>query len=174
MIDRVDGLIILSDCIKEKNWILELINQDKPVVIAGSGLSDSKVNCVYADNIYGGYIAAKHLIEFGHNPIAHITGDLEYQVSLERMKGYPKALIEAPMKLHPELIIEGNHSGKSGYQAMQNLLTQERRCTAVFVATDEMAFGALQAIQEAGLSVPGDISVIGYDDLEFSRYRFRL
>jgi LacI family transcriptional regulator len=168
--DRVDGLIIFGDSVEEKSWIPELMNQKIPVVILNSCLPVTKANCIWVDNKYGGYIATQHLIELGHTRIAHITGDLEYQVSLDRMEGYMKALIDAAIPVQPELIVDGNCPGGSGYQTMKILLEHEQRCTAVFVANDEMAFQALQAIYETGLSVPGDISVIAYDDLEFSRY----
>lgn len=170
LLDRVDGLIIYSNYIKERSWLLELMDSDIPMVILESNFSDVKANCIYADNEYGGYIATKYLIELGHTQIAHIAGDLENQGSLERLEGYKNALLEANMPLRSELIEIGSYNGDDTYLAMKHLLEYRPYCTAVFVAHDEMGFRALRAIQEAGLSLPGDISVITYDDLEFSRY----
>ena len=83
-------------------------------------------------------------------------------------EGYKKALQEAGLPFDKELVIEGNFVWQDGYAAMKKLLRARPRCTAVFTANDTMAFGALQAITESGLSVPKDIAVIGFDDLEFS------
>ena len=166
--ERVDGLIIFSSYIKERNQILKLISQDIPIVVVESYLSDPRANCIWVENVYGGYIATKHLIEQGHTRIAHIAGDLEYQVSFDRLEGYKKALSEANITVQPELITTGNYTCEDGYEAMKSLLEYQPRCTGVFIANDAMAYGALQAINEAGLSVPNDIAVVGYDDIDFS------
>lgn len=166
--ERVDGLIIFSSYIKERNQILKLISQDIPIVVVESYLSDPRANCIWVENVYGGYIATKHLLEQGHTRIAHIAGDLEYQVSFDRLEGYKKALTEANITIHPELITTGNYTCEDGYEAMKDLLEYRPHCTGVFIANDAMAYGALQAINEAGLSVPKDISVVGYDDIDFS------
>lgn len=173
-LNRVDGLIIFSSQIKERNRICKLINREIPLVLVESCLSDAKANCIWVNNVHGGYIATKHLIELGHTRIAHITGNLKYQVLLDRLEGYKEALFKSNLLLWPELIITGNYSSEDGYWAMKQLLANEwaraRHFTAVFVANDQIAFGVLQGIYEAGLSVPGDISVVGYDDIEFSKY----
>ena len=84
------------------------------------------------------------------------------------MEGYKKALSEAKISIQPELITAADYSCEEGYQAMKNLLEYRPHCTAVFLANDNMAFGALQAINEAGLKVLNDIAVVGYDDIEFA------
>ena len=92
--ERVDGLIIFSSYIKERNQLLKLLAQDVPLVLVECNLSDSRANCIWVDNIHGGYIATKHLVDLGHTRIAHIAGDLEYQVSSTAWKDirkpYPK------------------------------------------------------------------------------------
>lgn len=167
--DRVDGLIIFSSYIK-KSRIPEIMDRDIPMVFVESNLTGDKTNCIYVDNKLGGYIATKHLVELKHTRIAHIAGDLSDQVSMDRMKGYQNALQEAGLPFQTELIRVGNFDSDGGYRAMKSLLESGPLCTAVFIASDEMSFGALHAIHEAGLQVPGEISVIGYDDVEFSRY----
>jgi LacI family transcriptional regulator len=166
--ERVDGLIVFSSYIKERNQILKLIAQDIPIVVVECYLSDPRANCIWVENVYGGYIATKHLLEIGHTRVAHIAGDLEYQVSFDRLEGYKKALTESNISIQPELITTGNYTCEDGYEAMKSLLEYRPRCTGVFIANDAMAYGALQAINEAGLSVPQDISVVGYDDIDFS------
>jgi LacI family transcriptional regulator len=167
---RVDGLIVFGNLIKQENLFSKIIDWDIPMVIVEANVSDGKANCIHADNEWGGYIATKHLIELGHTRIAHIAGNLEDQVSIDRLKGYDNALSEAGLSKKPELITVGDFNSNGGYQAMKKLLANRPFFTAVYVAGDEMAFGALQAIDKAGLSVPGDISLIAHDDAEFSRY----
>lgn len=170
LLDRVDGLIIFNNYIKETNRILKLTCRDIPMVIVDAYVSDARINCVYTDNEYGGYIATKHLIDLKHTRIAHIAGDLENRGFLARLEGYKNALLEANLPLTPELIKIGSFNGDDCYLAMKELLEYRPSCTAVFVANDQMSFRALRAIREADLSVPKDISVIAYDDVEYSRY----
>jgi len=170
LLNRVDGLIIFSNHIKDRNRIRKLIGLEIPLVLVESSLPDVKANCIWVDNVHGGYIATKHLIQLGHTRIAHLTGNLKYQVLFDRLEGYQKALSESDIPLRPDLIISGNYSSADGYRAMKYVLAHRLYFTAVFAASDQIAFGVLQAFQEAGLSVPGNISIIGYGDIEFSRY----
>lgn len=185
LLDRVGGLIIFSSHSKEKQRIRQLIDREIPLVLVESYLSEPKANCIRLDNAEGGYIATKHLLALGHTRIVHITGDLNYQVFLDRMEGYQKALRESNIPPRPELIITGSYSGEDGYRAMKSLLEYRsdfeaaftadspadfnEAFTAVFAANDKIAQGVLQAIHEANLSVPDDLSVVGYGDGEFSK-----
>lgn len=168
--ERVDGLIIFNSTVKDRSLLLKLVSQEVPFVLVESYLSDSRANCVWVENVQGGYMATKHLIENGYTRIAYISGDFEFQISLDRFEGYKKALQEANISFKPEFLTTGNYTSEDGYKAMKCLLEYTPRCNAVFAASDEMAFGALKAIHEAGLRVPQDIAVIGYDDIEFCEY----
>jgi LacI family transcriptional regulator len=165
---RVDGLIIVGSSRAERDYISSLTAKGTPFVVIERHFSDLNMNCIWVDNVVGGYIATKHLIECGHRRIAHITGDLSFEVAADRVKGYRKALDEAGIPYSPKLVLPGSFVWQDGYAAMKQLLSDTPRCTAVFAGNDSMAYGALQAIAEAGLSVPQDISVVGFDDLEFS------
>lgn len=167
--ERVDGLVIVGSNIQEKNFSMTLIEQEIPFVLVERNFSDPRVNCIWVDNIEGAYLATKYLIEKGRRKIAHIAGNLYFQVTLDRIEGYKKALREAKIDYSEELIVSGNYVWQSGYETMKDILRHHPQCDSVFIASDTMAYGALQAIAEAGLSVPDDIAVIGFDDLEFSR-----
>jgi LacI family transcriptional regulator len=169
LLDQINGLIIISSHTKEKLRIRQLIDREIPLVLVESYLSDTRANCIRVDNVEGGYIATRHLLGLGHTRIVHITGDLNYQVLFDRMEGYRKALCESKLPPRPDLIITRNYSEEDGYLAMKRLLAYKSDFTAVFTANDKIALGVLQAIDEAGLSVPDDISVVGYDDSEFSK-----
>lgn len=166
--ERVEGMVIVGSSRKEKDYIQSLTDQGTPFVVIERHYSDPRMNCIWVDNVVGGYVATKHLIECGHTRVAHITGDLDFEVAAERFAGYKKALDESGIAFSPELVVSGAFVWQDGYSGMKTLLSRTPRCTAVFVGNDTMAYGALQAIAEAGLSVPQDISVIGFDDLEFS------
>ncbi|MGB4476255.1 MAG: LacI family DNA-binding transcriptional regulator, partial [Bacillota bacterium] len=165
---RVEGLIVVGSSLKERDYIYSLIDKGTPFVVIERHYSDPRMNCIWVDNVVGGYVATKHLIQCGHTRVAHISGDLDVEVAAERLKGYKKALDEAGIPFSPDLVVSGAFVWQDGYHGMKALLSRTPRCTAVFAGNDSMAYGALQAIAEAGLSVPQDISVIGFDDLEFS------
>jgi LacI family transcriptional regulator, galactose operon repressor len=106
----------------------------------------------------------------GHRRIATIAGPLEMAVAMDRRDGYKRALLEAGLTVTPELIVAGNFTQESGYQAMSRLLGLAQRPTAIFTASDSMAIGALRAIREAGLTVPGDIALVSFDDLPVASF----
>ncbi|NLW47103.1 MAG: LacI family transcriptional regulator [Firmicutes bacterium] len=166
--ERVEGLVIVGSNIQEKKFSITLFEQEIPFVLVERNFSDSRVNCITVDNIKGAYLATKYLTEKGHRNIAHIAGNLCNQVTLDRIEGYKKALHEANINYSDELVLSGNYVCEGGYEIMKKILKNQPQCTAVFASSDSMAFGALQAITEAGRSVPDDIAVIGFDNLEFS------
>jgi LacI family transcriptional regulator len=124
---------------------------------------------VTLDNVKAGYIAARHLIDLGHRHIAHISGPVRLRVARERSAGFERALAE--YGIDSAARDEGNWTCDSGYVAMQRILKLPSHPTALFAANDRMAIGAMQAISEAGLAVPGHISVIGLDDIEVAAYQ---
>lgn len=159
-----DGIIMLSSDVDDP--ILPLLIQDHtPLVMIGSHPYFQKLSWVDVDNREGARLAVAHLIGLGHRRIGTITGPLQMTAGLDRRDGYKLALVEAGIAVSPDLIIEGDFSQEGGYQAMLRLLALPQRPTAVFVASDAMAIGALRAAREAGLSVPDDIALVGFDDL---------
>ncbi len=126
---------------------------------------------VYSDNITGGTLAVNHLHELGHRLIAHIAGDTSTDAGRARIEGYQQAMEQLDLPIPGGYLVNGGFfSGEEGKRAMNELLALPERPTAVFVAGDEMAIGAIEAIHEAGLRIPEDISVVGYDDIYMSQY----
>jgi len=164
--ERVDGLVIMGSNIQEGSFVHVLMEQKIPFVLLERESVDERVNCIWVDNVKGGYLATKHLIDKGHRKIAHIAGSLSFQVALDRIKGYKMALEEAGIEFREEWIVSGEFVTPGGYSAMKSLLSSG--CTAVFAANDSMAYGALKALAEAGVRVPQDLAMVGFDDLEFS------
>jgi len=124
---------------------------------------------ILIDNFDGAVNAIEHLLSLGHKKIAYISGIPFYSSSAERRRGYEQALVNHGIKPSEDLIAEGNWTFESGHEAMRKLLEGERP-TAVFAANDVMALGAIKAIVDVGLSVPEDLSVVGFDDVEQAGY----
>lgn len=158
----VDGIIATGSQIDEP-LIPKLIKNQVPFVMVGRPSDTLQVSFVDADNAVGAYTATRHLIQSGYQRIATITGPLNTMVGLDRRQGYLDALNDRGRSIEGDLMIEGDFTEFGGYAAMRRLLPQGP--DAVFVASDTMAFGALRALREVGLSVPGDVAVVGFDDL---------
>jgi len=145
--------------------LTRLYKQGFPVVIIDDQRGQT-TPWVGADNVTGAYIAVRHLIKLGHRRIAHIAGPDEYLVSHERYNGYRQALLEAGFIPDPDLVQKGDFMPPTGRSCASKLfeLQADKRPTAIFAATDQMAYGVLAAAEEYGLSVPGDIALVGFDD----------
>jgi len=133
---------------------------------------------VAADNLKGGYEATRHLIDLGHKRIGFIGVSLTRSVGLRRFRGYQEALTEHSLPVDEELIVGGNGSDQMpgysteemGFAGMNKLLRLKKRPTAIFARNDFTAIGALNAIKQAGLRIPGDIAVVGYDDIPLASH----
>jgi len=117
--------------------------------------------------MYGAYEVTKHLISLGHKKIAHISGPKSWYETDRRINGFMKAVSEN--NLNDSLMWEGDWSASSGYEAGKKIV-KNKKITAIFAGNDAMALGALKAINEAGLNVPHDISLAGFDDLPESQF----
>lgn len=167
---RVDGLLISGPIIRDTE-LLKLHREHVPLVIQGSP-DNQQLYAVDIDNAASARTVVEHLINLGHRHIAHITnGPLSYTASRDRLSGYQAALEAAHIPIEPAYInINHSFTDEGGYRAMQALLAQSPRPTAVFAGSDVVALGAMRAIHEAGLSIPADISLAGFDDIPFARY----
>ncbi len=125
-------------------------------------------NCITAklDHVTGGYLATRHLLELGHKRIACVTGPNNLEDSNRRLEGYKKALQEAGIAFDENIITEGNYSMESGIAAVDHLMGKS--FTAIFAFNDMMAYGVYKGLKSHNLSVPADISVMGYDDIFLS------
>ncbi len=146
----------------------KLCRENDNVVIINASAIGLNASSVSSDDREGGYLATKYLIEQGHKKIAHIRGPKLVSNALEREEGYRKALTESGIAINEKLIYGNNTFSKDqGYHGMKAFLElpQEKRPTAVFGASDIMAWGAYEAIKERGLHTPKDIALVGYGDL---------
>jgi DNA-binding LacI/PurR family transcriptional regulator len=164
----VDG-IILSGPQHDEPEAVKLYKQGYPVVVTGR-LSDD-LPCVDADNVQGARLATDHLIALGHRRIGLITNaPRQYVGSQERYNGYVQALAAATLPFDESLVLEGYFTGRSGYGAMSALLELVNPPTAMFIASDVVALGAIQAIKMRGLAIPQDMAIVGFDDIAITQY----
>jgi LacI family transcriptional regulator len=162
----VDGIIFVEYSHVTSSEALASAN--KPGVFVHRLFGTPIKNSVVPDDIYGASLAVEHLIHLGHRSIAHISGLKNWHNSKERLEGYKKSLEKHGIALAEEWIVPGDWEVEGGYQGAQTLLQLPDRPTAIFAANDLMALGAICAIQDAGLNVPHDMAVVGYDNREFT------
>lgn len=149
-----------------------LIERAKALGIPSVLISNAHPDCVsiLCDNSSGIYQAVEHLVSLGHQKIAYLGGIPDYLNAMERRDGYLSAVTHFGLPYLPELVLTGDWSFDSGRTCVEALLKQTQDFTAICCANDTMALGAMKALSAAGLSVPKDVSVIGFDDIESCRY----
>lgn len=158
----VDGTIIQSTDGAD-DMFQQLSQSDVPFVVAGRPPHIEGASYVDVDNVNGAYTAARHLALLGYKRIGYVAAPYNTTTGMDRLEGYKKALQESGLPFDPTLAAESDFTERGGYYSAQKLLHQ--RPDALFVASDTMAIGAMRAIREAGLRVPHDIAVVGFDDL---------
>lgn len=162
---HTDGLI-LSGPRADDDLLLALRTEGFPIVLHGC-LYGVDIPSVDVDNVEGAATAVNHLLALGHWRVALITNaSLVYAASRQRLEGYRKAIWEAHISYDETLVREGNFDEESSCSAVRVLLALDEPPTAIFAASDTQAVGVLEAAREAGLRVPDDLSVVGYDDIE--------
>ena len=169
---RVDAVIAISLELTASE-VGSLLDLNKPIVGVGGPLPG--VQTLSIDDVRVARLATEHLIALGHRAIGHIGGDdvveMDFHLPTNRRVGYEAALGAAGIPVDPALFAEADFSLQGGYRAATSLLRDPRsRPTAVFAASDEMAIGAILAARDLGLTVPGDVSVIGIDDHELAEF----
>ncbi|WP_243042041.1 LacI family DNA-binding transcriptional regulator [Dyella sedimenti] len=165
---RVDGLIVLSQFV-DQAFLEKNLPADLPAVLLDSPVDNPRYPAINIDNDAGAQAMVGHLLDVGHASVAFITGPSGNFDAQQREKGY-RAAMAAHAPHMPLNIIAGDFTEESGYRAGRELLAQRPRPQAVFAANDMMAVGCLYAFKEAGLDVPGDIALAGFDDILIARY----
>lgn len=166
---NVDGAILMGMPRTDPN-IDRLINSNIPTVFVDLDIVGKKASYVISDNVQGAKIAVEHLYNLGHREIGMIMGQWITKAAQDRLIGFQQKKDELKLNNNNKWIIETEFSEKGGFQAMKKILSLDEKPTAVFCQGDEMAIGAMAAIEEEGFSVPDDFSLVGFDDIEISRY----
>lgn len=159
---HADGMILMTGKLPTE------ARGDLPVVVALEMIAGTAYPHVVIDNEAAGRAATQHLIDLGHRRIAHVTGPLPDGMSAGRLRGYRAAMAEAGLPVPDGYVARGDYSLRSGQAACRALMALPEPPTAIFAASDEMAYGIIGVLGGMGLSVPAEVSVMGFDDLFLS------
>lgn len=174
---RVDGLL-LSSAGDDDSLARIFKLASVPSVTVDRLVPGARADRVSVHNQQGAYNAVQHLLELGHRRIACISGPAEFEVTRERIEGWRRALLEQGITPDESLVIESDFSSPGGYETARRLLRAQAEApgaepvTGIFASNDMMAIGVLRAAAELGVKVPHELSVVGFDDVELSRYVF--
>jgi DNA-binding LacI/PurR family transcriptional regulator len=167
--DAADGIILMNTHDADTG-LADVIRAGFPLVVIGT-ISRQDVCQIDIDNRASAASAVRHLVSLGHRDIAMIAhAPLTFYAARDRHAGFRAAMREAGLRVSRDWVREANLSEDSGYRAMKEILAGRRRPTAVFAGNDVVAYGAAQAIKDSGLTIPRDISLVGFDDDLASRY----
>jgi DNA-binding LacI/PurR family transcriptional regulator len=164
---RVDGIVMNSVAVLSRAQQDQLWAAGVPIVLLNRSSAYRRFSSVLGDNLQGGEIAGKYLIDLGHTKVAHITGPRAHGNFGDRVKGFLKAFHDKGLP-EPE-IIYGEHTFAGGYESTNQLLRSDRRITAIFAGNDVIAFGCIRTAIEKGIRIPNDLSIIGFDNVEMSQ-----
>ncbi|MCF8241700.1 MAG: LacI family transcriptional regulator [Melioribacteraceae bacterium] len=162
----IDGLIVAGKVPEE---LLSKLSEYKlPLTFVDYKPERQKYPVVLIDNIHGGLLATNHLIEYGHKKIAFIGGDISHPSIRDRLTGYTRALDNAGINFNKNIIhtISPYPDRQNGYDAAKSIFTKNKNITAVFACNDAMAIGVMHYLKDNGYSIPDDVSIIGFDDVE--------
>lgn len=168
---QCDTLIIHAEAVSDR-YLLQLNSQKLPILVINRIVKGMEDQCFTVNNEAGGYLATATLLKQGHRKIAYISGPEYKEDARQRLQGHKRALQEFGIGFNEKLIFRGDYLESSGIAGMNYLLANGQKFTALACANDEMASGAMTCAREAGLSLPEDLSVIGFDDVLFAKHMF--
>ena len=168
---HVDGIIwAVPEIGENRKWLtLDNINNDIPIIFMAMD-QDKHVSVVAIDNIQGGRLATRHLIDRGCQSIGHISGPMDWLDSRHRKLGWNLTMKEAGFSISDKMCVEGNWSSKSGKNAFHQLIKQFPEMDGLFVANDQMALSVFQSAFELGISIPKQLKVVGFDGIPESEF----
>ncbi len=168
---QVEGLVIANDGDITPDMVVQLESAELPLVLIENHIEGHQLPCVLGDNFTAGYTVTRHLLALGHREIGVLRGPVKYSSLVDRLRGVWAAAGEAGLLIPPEWMPypTSGHPQK-GYLQMKEILAQEKRPSAVVAISDKTAFGAMEAIREAGLHIPQDISIVSIDDVRDSAF----
>uniref|UniRef100_UPI0034A07120 LacI family DNA-binding transcriptional regulator n=1 Tax=Saccharibacillus sp. CPCC 101409 TaxID=3058041 RepID=UPI0034A07120 len=168
---QVDGIVMIGgrvDLAKPDGALVQEVEEASkrvPVLLLNGSLPRTNLNRIAADQKFGAQLAVQHLIELGHRDIGVIGGFNHMTNTLQRLQGFRAAMKEASLDVRKEWVLTGGFSVEKGQEFTAKLLNMKRRPSAIFCMNDLMAIGALKAAHRAGVNVPGELSLVGYDDI---------
>jgi len=166
-----DGLILHVEAVSDQ-YLIELSKGKTPFVLLNRFIPELAERCITLNNKHGGYLAAKYVLEQGHKNIAYISGPLWKKDAQERLAGHKLALEEHDIAFDEQLLYEGDFMESGGSHGYKHLHASPHSFTALICANDEMATGAMASARECGVVLPEALSIMGYDNVFFTRHVF--
>ncbi|WP_044555753.1 LacI family DNA-binding transcriptional regulator [Shewanella piezotolerans] len=166
---RCDALILHVEAVSDE-YLVDLVKNEVPIVLINRFIPAIADNCISLNNELGGYLAAKAILEQGHKEVAYISGPNWKMDASDRLKGHKKALQEFNVTYNPKLTYEGDYQEVGGSDGLEYLLNSKQPFTAVICANDEMASGAMTFAREHRISIPKELSIIGFDNIILAQY----
>ena len=163
---RVEGLLLAPASDRSRSSILSLLRGGFPLVLIDRALPDADCDLIVSDNVQGARRLIEHLIAIGHREIAHVSDAEDTSTGRERLRGYREALEAAGIPFQPELVIRTTVDRIGGYRAAQEILARDSLPTAIFAVNNMTAVGTMEALRERNLSVPKDMGLVCFDDVE--------
>ena len=163
---RVEGLLLAPASDRSRSSILSLLRGGFPLVLIDRALPDAECDLIVSDNAHGARRLVEHLIAVGHREIAHVTDAEDTSTGRERLRGYRDALEAAGVPFQSELVVRTTVDRIGGYRAAQEILARDPPPTAIFAVNNMTAVGTMEALRERGLSVPRDMGLVCFDDVE--------
>lgn len=163
---RIDGMVLAGPDIPTE-FVMAMLATNTPVVLVDNKLTNSSTNCVNTDDEAGGYAAARHLIDYGHKNIGILSGPQRWYSSSRRVRGAQNAMREAGLPLHTVFV--ERTTIESGEDAAQQMLKAHPEVTGLCAVNDAMALGAIRTARRAGRSVPDDLSIVGFDNIDWAQ-----
>ena len=162
---RCDAIIIYPRFLNVDEMDALVEKHKQPIMVMNRKLRKHQSHCICCDHHGASFMATQHLIDRGHRDIAFITGSMDSPTAIDRLAGYKAALTASGLPVRDALIAYGKWSPASGAQAAENLLSAALPFSGLVVSNDDMAIGAMKTLNGAGLTVPGDVSIIGFDNI---------
>ncbi|MGF7047592.1 LacI family transcriptional regulator [Paenibacillus sp. DS2015] len=167
---RFDGIILMSQSDVDNAFIYHVLQSGIPFVVLNRQVEERSVVNIVPNDKEGAYKAVEYIIAQGHERIAIIEGMEGFKSTQERKDGYLKALIQHEIPIREQYFLQGSYDMDSGYKAMERIMELTLRPTAVFCSNDDMAIGAMRAAFDHGISIPHELSIVGFDDIGFAHF----
>lgn len=167
---KIDGLIVHSDMLSDDE-LIKISEKTPETIVLNRYIPELSSQCIFIDNELGGYLATKHLLEYGHTNIACITGQLSKTDSRDRLQGYRNALSEYGIEYNVNLVAEGRFDhNDDNHSKVRKLLDREPNITAIFCENDNIALSVYDVCSERDLQIGKDLSVVGFDNDTYSQH----
>jgi LacI family transcriptional regulator len=168
LLSREINGVLLTRVSDESKIVTKIVERNLPIVVIDRAFEHENVSNVVLNNQRAGYVAGRHLLDLGHRRLACVTGPLKITLSRERLRGFQIALAERGVELPGSHLFEGDFMFETGVGAVRSFRERGALYTGLWAMNDLMGFGALRALHEAGVAVPGQVSVLGMDDYEIA------